>query len=143
MTDNFGNSGFLNDRLFRLQDGTVMDWKTGRVVRPSYRPDSREISPEDAGFENSRVWGRNSDGPSLDELIAHTDRYVGTAAPGGFIEPMDPRSAAYWLKAREEAEKLKANMTDEQKRLIAAFEAHFPVSRLIEESKKAPVGRPV
>jgi lipopolysaccharide biosynthesis regulator YciM len=53
---------------------------------------------------------------------------------------MDPKSAAYWLKAREEAEKLVASMTDEQKAMVAQFEAHFPKSRLIEESKKALSG---
>lgn len=51
-------------------------------------------------------------------------------------EPIDPKSAAYWLKASEEAEKLIDNMTDEQKKLISDFESHFPKSRLIEESLK-------
>lgn len=52
---------------------------------------------------------------------------------------MDARSAAYWLRAQEEAEKMKASMTDKQKAAIAAFERHFPKSRLIEESRKGAV----
>ena len=76
----------------------------------------------------------------MDELISNMERWKGTARPDGALEePMDPASAAYWLKAQEEAEKLKAAMTDEQKAAIAAFEAHFPRSRLIEESRKGAV----
>jgi hypothetical protein len=87
------------------------------------------------GMEDRTQW--NSSGPSLDELINNTDRWIGTATPdGGFISQMDSRSAAYWLKANEEAAKLKDAMTDEQKALIAAFERHFPKSRLIEESMR-------
>ena len=146
--NNFGNSGFLNDRLFRLADGTVIDFKTGKIMRgfrhnaapPGYWNDpSAEIGQEEAGFASTGYWN-TKDGPSLEELVRNTDRWVGTASPGGVLEPMDPRSAAYWLHAEEEAEKLKANMTDEQKAVLAAFQAHFPKSRLIEESKK-PKGR--
>ena len=69
------------------------------------------------------------------ELINNTDKWIGTATPtGGFVQHIDSKSAAYWLKANEEAAKLKDAMTDEQKALIAAFEQHFPKSRLIEES---------
>lgn len=53
---------------------------------------------------------------------------------------MDPKSAVYWLKAQEETEKLVASMTDEQKAMVAQFEAHFPKSRLIEESKMVSPG---
>ena len=78
--------------------------------------------------------------PTMDELITNMDYWKGTARPDGALEElMDPASAAYWLRAQEEAEKLKASMTDEQKAAIAAFEAHFPRSRLIEESRKGAV----
>ena len=57
----------------------------------------------------------------------------------GNIEPTeyDTSSKEYkklleWICRNED--KLKATMTDEQKALIAAFEQHFPKSRLIEES---------
>lgn len=150
MMNNFGNSGFLNDRLFRLADGTVMDFKTGRIIpnfRNSWIPEgcwndpTAELNPEDTGFRNSNNWN-SSDGPSLDELINNTDRWLGTAVPGDeLLAPLDPKSAAYWLHAEEEAEKLKANMTDEQKATLAIFQAHFPKSKLIEESKKVVKGR--
>lgn len=49
---------------------------------------------------------------------------------------IDPASAEYWLRAQEESEKMMSSMTDEQKKMIADFENHFPKSRLIEECKK-------
>lgn len=131
-----GHAGFINDRLFRLPDGTVMDYRTGRVFARSGASAPRVIGPADIGLDGGTRW--DGGGPSLEELVNNTDRYVNTALPdGGFIERMDPKSAAYWLKAEEEAEKLKNGMSDAQKALIAAFEAHFPKSRLIEESRKA------
>ena len=129
-----GHSGFINDRLFRLPDGTIMDYKTGRVFKTAGNPSGYNvITPGDTGMEDRTQWG--SSGPSLDELINNTDKWIGTATPaGGFVQHIDSKSAAYWLKANEEAAKLKDAMTDEQKALIAAFEQHFPKSKLIEES---------
>ena len=130
-----GHSGFINDRLFRLPDGTIMDYKTGRVFETGRGSGYRVITPSDAGLEDRTQWEKS--GPSLDELINNTDRWVGTAMPSGeLVAQMDSRSARYWLKANEETAKLKDAMTDEQKALIAAFERHFPKSRLIEESMR-------
>ena len=111
-----------------------MDYKTGRVFKTAGNPSGYNvITPGDTGMEDRTQWG--SSGPSLDELINNTDKWIGTATPaGGFVQHIDSKSAAYWLKANEEAAKLKDAMTDEQKALIAAFEQHFPKSRLIEES---------
>lgn len=53
---------------------------------------------------------------------------------------VDPKSAKYWLQAEEEAEKLQTEMSDEQKKMLADFEKHFPRSKLVEESKKAQDG---
>lgn len=86
-----------------------------------------------------RSWN-SSTGPTIGEMASHVEKYVG-AAHGGYVEQMDSKSAAYWLKAREETEKLVSSMTDEQKALVARFEAHFPKSRLVEESKKPGSGK--
>ena len=50
---------------------------------------------------------------------------------------IDEYSRKYWAKAAEEARKLEDQMTPEQKFHLQAFEAHFPKSRLINESKKS------
>ena len=49
---------------------------------------------------------------------------------------IDEYARKYWEKAAQEARKLENDMTQEQKLHLQAFEAHFPKSRLIEESKK-------
>ena len=50
---------------------------------------------------------------------------------------IDEYSRKYWEKAAQEAKRLESEMTPEQKLYLRAFEAHFPASRLIEESKKS------
>ena len=136
--------GFLpgSDRLFRTSDGTIFDFKSKRIVRweqdiPGYWGDpSRVIGMDNMGVI-PQMTGGVSQSPSMAELINNIDMYKGTAMPdGSLMEPMDAKSAAYWLKAEEEASKLVANMSDEQKSMMAAFEAHFPKSKLIEESRK-------
>lgn len=137
--DQLRGSGFINDNLFRLADGSIVDFKKRQIVfQPKQDRDNwgtRVIRHEsDLGSWNdpSQI--------SLDELVNNTEKYKNTAMPNGSLqigEPIDPKSAAYWLKASEEAEKLIDNMTDEQKQLIADFESHFPKSRLIEESRKS------
>lgn len=52
------------------------------------------------------------------------------------LQMLNPNELEYWIKAKEETEKMIDNMTDDQKKLIADFEAHFPKSRLIEENLK-------
>lgn len=49
---------------------------------------------------------------------------------------IDPKSARYWLKAEQEADKLRSQMTPEQLKMIDDFEKHFPPSKLIEEAAK-------
>lgn len=138
--DRAQGAGFLDDRHFRLADGSVIDFRTGRMAAPPGRAKTA-ITAADAGFAEPPRWGPGA-GPTLDELIRDVDAWKGTAVPGcDRLEPIDPKSAAYWLKAEEEAEKLRSSMTDEQKAALAAFEAHFPKSRLIEEAKKAPFGK--
>lgn len=50
---------------------------------------------------------------------------------------IDEYSRKYWEIAVREARKLENSMTQEQKLYLQAFEAHFPASRLVDESKKA------
>lgn len=49
---------------------------------------------------------------------------------------LDAADLEYWIKAEEETEKLRSEMTDEQRQMIDDFEKHFPKSKLIDESKK-------
>lgn len=49
---------------------------------------------------------------------------------------MERVSAKYWMQAAIEAEKLRAEMTDEQKAALDMFERHFPESKFIDESFK-------
>jgi len=87
-----------------------------------------------ASGQHDRQWRNDL---TIDQLIRNVDSYYGTAQPdGSILEPIDAESARYWLKAREEAEKLKSSMTPEQIKAIEDFEKHFPKSKLIEESLK-------
>jgi len=57
---------------------------------------------------------------------------------GGQYDPnIDEYSRKYWEMAVSEARKMEAGLTPEQKASLAAFEAHFPLSKLIDESKKS------
>lgn len=121
------SAGFVPGRpdLFVMHDGAVISFKTGRVVRPpATKPDS--ISPSLPG---QGEWGAT---PSIEQLMAAA--HTGDAASDPNI---DEYSRKYWEMAALEAEKLESEMTPEQKLYLRAFKAHFPRSRLIEESKKA------
>lgn len=136
--DQLRGSGFLpgRDDLFMVSDGTILNFKTGKVVRAARRVPGYWGDPDaDISMRETENTRRE---PTLDELISNPDAYAGTATPSGeLLEPIDPDSAAYWLRAEEEAEKLVGNMTAAQKAAIADFERHFPKSRLIDEAKKS------
>lgn len=135
-----------HDNIFITSDGTVLDFKAHKILRLPHEPDphcwgdpNKTISMDSMGVVPT-MNNVHRDIP-LEELINNVSKYAGTAMPDGtMLEPMDPRSAAYWLKAREETDKLMSSMTDAQKKMIADFEAHFPKSRLIDEAKKAQSG---
>lgn len=76
---------FLNDRLFALSDGTVLDYKTGRVVRTKNAPCCGKLRHE-LEYDTARSSWSSFSGPSIDEMVADMDRYVGTAVPGGYVE---------------------------------------------------------
>lgn len=145
--DQLRGNGFLgmSDRLFRLADGTVVDFKTRKVI---YSPNKeggeywgdpcRTIS-----FGNVGSW--NEDETKLEDLISRIDQYYGRAQSSNaqfdaLNAQLDPESVQYWLRAEEEAEKMKDAMTQQQKQMIADFEKHFPKSRLIEEAKRVAQG---
>lgn len=141
--DQLRGAGFLpgSDRLFRLSDGSLIDFKTGRIASRQRQVPGYWGDPNKTISYCQKAEMENGTGPSMEDLIANMDAYRGTATPDGNY--MDARSAAYWLKAQEEAEKLVAGMTDAQKGALSAFEAHFPKSKLIEESRKLRKGRAV
>ena len=122
------SAGFVPGRpdLFVMHDGAVISFKTGRIVKhPAARPCT--ISPSMPG---QGEWGTT---PSIEQLMAG----IGVSS-GKPVEDtnIDEYSRRYWEIAAHEARKLENDMTQEQKLHLQAFEAHFPKSRLIEESKK-------
>lgn len=125
------SAGFVPGRpdLFIMHDGAVISFKTGRIIRPpSAKPGV--ISPSLPG---QGEWEAT---PSIDQLMAGMNgpRNVDL----GQNDPnIDEYSRKYWAKAAEEAKKLEDQMTPEQKFHLRAFEAHFPKSRLIDESKQS------
>lgn len=137
-----GGCGFVNDRIFVMSDGSAVDFKTGRIVmRNRNVPEGHWNDPRSTArsFVAQDVIGswNASDGPSMAEMVSCPEKFAGIACPDGSIETgMTKEDIAYWLRAEEEAEKLRDAMTDEQKSMLSAFEAHFPKSRLIEESKR-------
>ena len=122
------SAGFVPGRpdLFVMHDGAVISFKTGRIVRPpAARPDM--INPSMPG---QGEWGTT---PSIEQLMAG----IGVSSGKSAEDPnIDEYSRRYWEIAAHEARKLESCMTQEQKLHLQAFEAHFPKSRLIEESKK-------
>ena len=116
--------------LFVMHDGAVISFKTGRIVRsPTEKPGV--ISPTLLG---QGEWDAT---PSIEQLMSGT-----CISNGNTVEDLniDEYSRKYWEKAAQEAKRLESEMTPEQKLYLRAFEAHFPESRLIEESKKVSKG---
>ena len=140
--DNLGRRGFLkkNSSLFRCLDGTVLDFKTGKVIHSPNDPSLEYWGNPDATVSKESSIGTWNDEETVDSLIANIDQYYGRATPGSNGMQVDSKSAKYWLQAEEEAEKLQTEMSDEQKKMLADFEKHFPRSKLVEESKKAQDG---
>ena len=122
------SAGFVPGRpdLFVMHDGAVISFKTGRIVRPpAAKPGA--ISPTLPG---QGEWDAT---PSIEQLIAG----IGVSSGKPAEDPnIDEYSRRYWEIAAHEARKLENDMTPEQKLYLQVFEAHFPKSRLIEESKK-------
>lgn len=77
--DRLRGSGFLpgSDRLFRLADGTVMDFRTGRIAYAARQTEgywgdpNRTLTYQDATETRPE--------PTIDDLIANMDSYRGTA----------------------------------------------------------------
>ena len=126
------SAGFVPGRpdLFIMHDGAVISFKTGRIIKPpTVKPDV--ISPTLLG---QGEWGVT---PSIEQLIAG----IGVSSGKPEEDPnIDEYSRRYWEIAAHEARKLENDMTPEQKLYLQSFEAHFPKSRLIEESKKTVKG---
>lgn len=123
------DAGFVPGRpdLFVMHDGAVISFKTGRIIRPA-PPPRRDIGMS-GNIPGQGEWGAT---PSIEQLISS----LGGKNPAPSDPNIDEYSRRYWEKAAEEARKLESNMTPEQKFYLKAFEAHFPKSRLIDESKK-------
>lgn len=136
--DQTGKQGFIgNSSIFRCHDGTIVDYKTGKILSTPDNPASQYWGNQNLEIRHSmQSW--NDEDQSLDQLINKINDYYDNRNIPIQQAIIDQKSAAYWLKAQEEAEKLKSQMSDEQKKMIDDFEKHFPKSKFIEESKKNP-----
>ena len=127
-----GAFGFIGTTsLFRLHDGSVVDLKTHKVVldpNAKFKAAGCWNDPNAVVSRDIRgEWGKTE---TIESLLNAKE------SAGECYDPnLDPKSAAYWQKAREESAKLTQNMTDEQKKLLSALETEqfFPLSRLEEE----------
>lgn len=118
------SAGFIPGRpdLFIMHDGAVISFKTGRIVRPpAPKPDI--INPVLPG---QGEWGAT---PTIEQLMSGT----GVLDAAARDPNIDEYSRKYWEIAVREARKLENSMTQEQKLHLQAFEAHFPVSRLVDD----------
>lgn len=135
-----GEHGFLpGTSFFKCLDGTVIDFKTGKILRKQNHIDNACWGDPDKVIRPPQDIERchSSDKHELDSIVdAVAHGKMPNFVNDGDDDMIDPASAEYWLRAQEESEKMMASMTDEQKKMIADFEKHFPKSRLIEECKK-------
>lgn len=136
--DQLKGNGFIgnSDRLFRLADGTILDFKTRKVISQPSANNSQywKNTGEDIDCSDYGMWNDACE-PTLEDLISRIDDYYGRSSLNN-DDNLDQTSIDYWIRAEEEADVLKSTMTDAQKQMIANFEHHFPKSRLIEESRK-------
>lgn len=126
-----GGMGFLNDSLFRCPDGSVINTHTKKIV---YDPNSK--------FKQNEYWTdpndtikRSSDStwettPSIESILNNADKFK-----DGYDPNLSEYDLAYWKKSKDESEKLKLNMSDEQKQLLNAVNhgEFFPLSKLKDE----------
>lgn len=121
------SSGFVPGRpdLFIMHDGSIISFKTGQVIRKQQNI-SNIIRPIQTGQSE---WGNT---PSIEQLInnINNDQINLNNDPN-----IDEYSKQYWEKAANEARKLESEMTPEQIFYLKQFEAHFPKSKMIDESK--------
>lgn len=140
-----GEHGFLpGTSFFKCLDGTVIDFKTGKILHKQRCSDSAYWGDPDKVMTPPQDIGKchSANRHELDDIVdavAHGEMpNFANDVDGDMI---DPASAEYWLRAQEESEKMMSSMTDEQKQMIADFEKHFPKSKLIEECKKKKMSK--
>jgi len=125
--------GFIgNTSLFRLHDGSVLDLKTHKIVLdPSMKFKAAGYWNDPSETRNKLGLGEWGKTESITSLMAQYD-----AAGGNYDPNLSPESINYWKRAKEESKKLEQNMSDEQKKLLAALDSEqfFPLSRLEEET---------
>lgn len=126
--------GFIGSTsLFKLMDGSIVDFKTGKIVLDpnkkfrdaGYWNDPNACTAQAAGLG---TWGKSDTIESLMSKIGDDGRVE---------DPnLSPESIAYWSRARAEAEKCINSMTDEQKQLLDDLDAGkiLRLSRLVEET---------
>lgn len=126
------SAGFIgHSSFFKLHDGSILDLKTHKIV---FDPNTKFKA---VGYWNDQAktierrcakdWEKTQ---TIESILRQYD------ACGGNYDPnLSPESINYWRRAKEESKKLEQNMTDEQKKLLAALnnEQFFPMSKLEEE----------
>lgn len=124
-------SGFIdNTSLFMLMDGSIVDFKTGKIVldpNKKFKAAGYWNDPASKIAQYGAQWGKTE---SIESLMSH----IGD--DGRVEDPnMSPESIAYWKRAKAEAAKLEQNLTDEQKQLLDDLNSGkmFPLTKLVDE----------
>lgn len=129
--DTTGRMGFLNDSLFRCADGSVINMHTKKIV---YDPNSKckqngyWTDPNDTIKRSSdSTWETT---PSIESILNNADKFK-----DGYDPNLSEYDLAYWKKSKDESEKLKLNMSDEQQQLLNGVNhgEFFPLSKLKDE----------
>ena len=123
--------GFIdNTSLFKLMDGSIVDFKTGKIVldpNKKFKAAGYWNDPNDRIERHDAQWGKTE---SIESLMSRI-------GDDGHIEDpnLSPESIEYWRRATAEAEKCIDAMTDEQKKMLDDVNSgkFFPLTKLVDE----------
>lgn len=112
-TERIGQGFCGNTSFFRCSDGTIVDFKIGKVV---YQPNKQTGYWRDpskvVGSRKESEWKST---PTIDQIIASAEQ-MKNSSPQQF--GLSEEDIKYWKIAEEESKKLEQSLTDEQKHLL-------------------------
>lgn len=126
-----GNGFIGNSTLFKLSDGSIIDFKTKRVIRAAYDNSQYWNDPDskikDLNFDTNNSWEKT---PAIEDLINSINKT--SIQTNNELSEADIR---YWQIAYNETKRLEQNLTDEQKQLLNDLNSGkiFPLSRLEDD----------
>ncbi len=106
--------GFIGrSSLFRLADGSMIDFKTKKIVLDP------NIKFKAAGYWNDPNSNVGHYGAEWEKTETIESLMARIGEDGHVEDPnLSPESIRYWKMAKEESEKLEQNLTDEQKAML-------------------------